>query len=183
MGKYNDVTHGQTEAAINRMGGYENWKRFIGGAGRIVFDLLTPCRELTLAGRSAFTTTEQSFTDAGVNWVGDNFKAQFIGLAVAETSEETFLVSNLESNSLCLPIISELGGSEKAETSVAHFIELLVTNKSSSEAFNLYLRGKDGNLWAVTASCCVGGEGWSVRVNSISDPGVWCAGLGVVSRK
>lgn len=37
MAKFNDVTIGQVEACINRMGGMENFSRFIAGQGKIVF--------------------------------------------------------------------------------------------------------------------------------------------------
>jgi hypothetical protein len=39
MAKYPDVTAGQTEACINRMGGWDNFLRYIGGQGRVVFPL------------------------------------------------------------------------------------------------------------------------------------------------
>lgn len=40
MAKYPDVTAGQTEACINRIGGWPDFLRFIGGEGRVVFETL-----------------------------------------------------------------------------------------------------------------------------------------------
>lgn len=145
--------------------------------------LITPVREITLDGRPAFTTTEQSFTDAGVKWMNDDFKSQFIGLEVAESVEVTFVVSKLNEHSHHAPIISELGGSEKVEASTVHFIDLLNRNKQSREYFILWLRGKDGNLWTVNAFWSVGAEGWLVPADSTSRRSKWRLGSSIVSRK
>lgn len=145
--------------------------------------LLTPIREITLAGRPAFTTTEQSFTDAGVKWMSDSFRAKFIGLEVAETDPLPFLENNLEHDSVDDLIIAELCGAENAETSTTHFINLLATNKGSSKIFILYLRGNDKNLWVVGADWDVVLVGWSVCAYSTSRQGVWRDGHSIVSRK
>ncbi len=42
--KYPKVTAGQTEACINRMGGWSNFLRYIGGQGKIVFNTILSIR-------------------------------------------------------------------------------------------------------------------------------------------
>ncbi len=184
MAKYNDVTHGQTEACINRMGGWDNFLRFIGGSGRIVFDtILTLIREVRLGAQQAVTTSKKFWEDAGVKWMGENFEAQFIGLDVPATPATDLCVRKLEQNSLDALIIAELGGEEKAETSISHFKDFLSKNRKSTEWFIFYLKGKDGNLWAVNAPWDSGRDGWYVYAYSVTDPRSWGAGRQVVSSK
>ena len=150
MAKYSDLTVGQSEACINRMGGWDNFLRFIGGQGKVVFEtILTLLRTVRIAAQPAVTTSEDYFKEAGVVVMWDNFKAQFLGLEVPATDEVELAVRKLEEGSLDAPILAELG--EKAETSVSQFKAFLAENRKSQEWFIFYLRGKDGNLWAVHA--------------------------------
>ncbi len=182
MAKYPDVTAGQTEACINRMGGWGNFLRFIGGAGEIVFkSILTFIRDFLASAHPKISTSEKFWEDAGVKWMGESFKTQFIGLEVSATEAEVLSISKLEKNSLDTPILSELG--EKAETSVLHFAEFLNQNRRSSEFFIGYLRGLDGNLFAVYASWLVSVGGWVVNAPSVARPHEWSAGYMVLSRK
>lgn len=180
MAKFNDVTMGQTEAVVNRMGGYEVWKRFAGGAGRIVFDLLTLLRTVKVDAQSAATTSAEYFAEAEVKSMGDNFKTQFLGLEVGATEEAELAVRKLEQNSLDAPIMAELG--DRTEVSVLQMKAFLAVNRGSSEWFIFYLRGKDGNLWAVYACWYSGLEGWCVVAGSVGYPSGWRAGDRVVSR-
>ena len=175
MAKYPDVTAGQTEACINRMGGWGNFLRFIGGAGEIVFkSILTFIRDFLASAHPKISTSEKFWEDAGVKWMGDNFKTQFLRLEVAAASAATLSLQKLEENSLDTPILSELG--EKAETSVLHFAEFLNQNRRSSEFFIGYLRGLDGNLFAVCARWFVSRGGWRVDARSVASPFEWGAG-------
>jgi hypothetical protein len=184
MAKYPDVTAGQTEACINRVGGWNNFLRFIGGSGRIVFEtILTVVREVALGVQSAVTTSAEYFKDAGVVWTNNNFDNQFVGLKVPAAPSTDFIVRKLEQNSLDAPIIAELGGEKNAEISVSHFKDFLQKNRKSTEWFIFYLNGKDRNLWAVDVYWLSDDGGWNVNANSVSDPSEWYAGSRVVSRK
>jgi len=57
MAKYPDVTAGQTEACINRMGGWENFLRFIGGQGEVVFKVVEKVEQLKTYFKRLFTFT------------------------------------------------------------------------------------------------------------------------------
>lgn len=181
MAKYNDYTGGQVEAVINRMGSFETWLRFAGGAGRIVFGLLTHFRDWIAPAQPALTTSEEYFKEAGVVWMGDNFRTQFLGLEVGPAEAATLAVNRLEQNSLDTPILAELR--DHAETVVSQFREFLSAHRESSEWFVFYLHGKDGNLWAVSARWRVGFGGWFVVANPVTIPSEWNAGRQVVSRK
>ena len=179
--KYGDATMGQTEAVINRMGGFENWLRFAGGQGKIVFDtILAFLRTQLITSFVAVTTSEEYFSDAGVKSMGENFKAQFLGLEVGSTDEVELAVCRLERNSLDAPILTELG--DKAEINVSQFKAFLAGNRGSSEWFVFYLRGKDGSLWAVGARWYGDLDGWLVEAFSVGDRSPWNAGSQVVSR-
>ena len=181
MAKYSNVTAGQTEACINRMGGWENFLRFIGGQGRIVFEtILTLIRTVVVFSKPAVTTSKEYFKEAGVRWMGKNFETQFLGLEVEATEEVELAVRKLEQASLDAPILVELGG--KAELTVSQFQTFLAANRGSSEWFVFYLKGKDGNLWAVYAYWYSDYGGWHVNADEVTNPDRWFAGHQVVSR-
>ena len=181
MAKYNDLTVGQSEACINRMGGWDNFLRFIGGQGKVVFEtILTLLRTWTCPAQPAVTTSKEYFEGAGVKWMGKNFEAQFLGLEVLETSKVELAVRKLDQNSLDAPILTELG--DKAETSPSQFRTFLAANRESTEWFIFYLRGKDGNLWAVDANWFVDDAGWNVSAGSVGNRNPWSAGGRVLSQ-
>jgi len=181
MAKYNDVSAGQTEACINRMGGWENFLRFIGGQGRIVFDtILTLIRTVRIPAQPAVTTSADYFKEAGVAWMSDNFQSQFLGLEVEASERTEFAIRKLEQSSLGAPILVELG--DKAETPVSQFKAFLAGNRESSEFYIFYLKGKDGNLWVVSAYWNSDLDGWHVYASSVGRPLGWDAGSRVVSR-
>lgn len=178
MAKYSEVTTGQTEAYINRMGGWDNFLRFIGGQGRIVFDsILTLLRTVKIGARPAITTSEEYFKEAGVVWMGDNFKAQFLGLEVPAAEETELAVRKLEEDSVDASILGELG--DKAEISVSQLWAFLNTHRGCSEWFIFYPKGK---LWAVYTFWGAGFGGWGVGADSVGGPGRWFQGRQVVSQ-
>lgn len=181
MAKYNDVTAGQTEACINRMGGWNNFLRFIGGQGKVVFEtILTPLRTVRIPAQPAITTSEEYLKEARVTWMGNNFEIQFLGLEVAEVPEMDLAVHKLMTGSLDLLVLAELGS--KAETAVSQFYAFLAANRGSSEWFICYLKGKDGNLWAVYAGWDTGHGGWGVEAYSVERPDGWSAGGRILSQ-
>lgn len=183
MAKYPDVTAGQTEAFINRIGGWDNFLRFIGGQGKVVFDtILAFVRTVRIAAQPAITTSEEYFKEAGIYSMGGNFKnfkAQFLGLEVQATDEAELAVHRLEQDSLDKPIMAELG--DRAEISVSQFCAFLAANRESTEWFIFYLKGENGKSWAVGAGWYSGG-GWSVDADSVTDPDGWGRGSQVVSQ-
>lgn len=142
--------------------------------------ILAHLRTFRVIAQPAITTSEEYFKEAGVNWMGDNFKAQFLGLEISATDEDELAVHNLEEASLDAPILAELGA--KAEISVSQFRAFLAANRESSEWFIFYLRGRDGNLWAVHAAWNSDNRCWSVGADSVGRPGRWAVGDRVCSR-
>ena len=181
MAKYRDVKAGQTEACINRLGGWDNFLRFIGGEGRVVFEsILTLVRTVPVAAQPAVTTSKEYFEEAGVRTMGSNFGSQFIGLEVAAVDRAELAVRRLEEASPDATIRAELD--DKAETSVSQFKAFLAANRGSPEWFLFYLRGKDGNLWAVGADWDAEYCDWDVDADSVEYPREWLAGHQVLSQ-
>lgn len=151
-----------------------------GRAKVVVSSILTLLRTVSIAVQPAATTSKEYFEQAGVKSMGQNFQNQFLGLEIAATPETELAVRKLEESSLDAPIMSELG--EKAETSTSQFRAFLDANRGSQEWFIFYLRGKDGNLWAVYAYWDGRLEGWHVEAHSVEYSRRWYAGYRVVSR-
>lgn len=123
-----------------------------------------------------------------ISYLGDNFKAWF-----SEKTEEPFAGSTIQSfklrqSSLDQPIITELGGEAKAETTLAEIYALMERQKNGEHGILLangwanifYVRDASGVLRAVRVYWCDGG--WDVDAYSTSDPRGWSGGLRVFSR-
>jgi len=141
--------------------------------------LLTFIRNFSVSAHPPVTTSQKFWEDCGVKWMSKDFKTQFVGLVVEAVDAGVLSISKLEKNSLDTPILSEFG--VNAETTVLNFAELLNQNRGSDEFFIGYLRGHDGNPWAVSASWYTGDDVWYAHAFSVTHPIEWSAGGQVVS--
>ena len=183
MSKYGHRHQNWFEAIVNKLGGEDGAEAFLRGELEVVRKkTLTVVRKVNVAAQPPVTTSEEWFKEAGVGLMGDNFKAQFLDLEVPATEEAEFTVRKLEQASVDDPIIKELGGKEKAEILPSQFRAFLATNRESPEWFIFYLKGKDGNLWAVDARWRDFSRDWRVRAGSLDDPVEWGGGHRVLSR-
>lgn len=202
MGKYNEVTFGQTEACINRMGGMQNFLRFIGGEGEIVFkkmvgvllQLVTTisvgaAKKFAVTDHFVIVTTEDAVVKIG--YLGENFKKWF--LPKVEKARKAAMLScyQLLKNSLDGPIMSELGGEDKAETSLSEIYELLGRQSHGEEGVLLtngyanifYVRDASGVLRVVDVYWYSGHRYWCVNADEVTFPDRWDAGDQVFARK
>jgi len=178
--KYGNATLGQVEAVWNKLGGEDGVNRFLADKVKIIVQsILTLLRMETISTQPAVTTSEKYFQDAGVKWANDTFKNQFLGIKVEGVEEVTLSIHKLDEASLDAPILTELG--DKAETPISTFREFLRENHKSQEWFIFYLRGKDENLWAVSAYWRAERDGWFVHAHSVADLRGWDASRQVVS--
>lgn len=161
-------------------GGRERFDEFKLWLKKVSTRLLVLLRTVPISAQSAVTTSEEYFEGAGVKFMGSNFRAQFLGLEVGATSSVELKVQELTVASKDIPILYELG--DQAENSVSQFRAFLAENRNSSEWFIFYLRGKDGNLWAVGAFWHSVHRGWRVRANSVTRRFGWLVGGRVVSQ-
>jgi hypothetical protein len=198
VAKYNDVTAGQTEACINRMRGWDNFLRFIGGAGEIVFkSILSFLYEVTIpasterfVARKKFVVDTSNTAEVKIAWMNDDFQKHFLGKIEEAQCEVILAIHKLEKTSADGPIRTELGG-DREVTTLNSFFHLLSLHWNKQEeplltdsSVNIfYCEDEDGKLWAVGADWCVGCGGWRVGAYSVSDPVEWRAGHRVVSCK
>jgi len=189
MAKYADVTAGQTEACINRMGGWDNFLRFIGGSGKLVFDSILELitSEIKVSAREKFVVADHfKKGNAGIYFLSDNFKARFGGLV--ENASATILSSRkLTQSSVDEPIRAELG--KNHETFLSWLFEKLEQQADGREG-DLLVNGY-ANIWYVLDASGVvravlaywsAGRGWDVDANGVSNPRAWGDGDRVFSR-
>jgi hypothetical protein len=199
MAKYNDVTAGQTEACINRMGGWNNFLRFIGGEGKIVFNsILTFITTVKISARPIFNATNafevlsESISVCGyrllrISFIDDEFKGM-TRFHVEESIEEVeLIVSKLTESSSDDRILTELG--DKAVTTISQLFALM-RMQGNGEAGPLLVNGhsnifylikKDGEMRVTHVHWAP--RGWCVNVRFPSNSDEQLKDSQVVSRK
>lgn len=123
-----------------------------------------------------------------IAWLGDNFKANFIGLSEGACEAVDIKTHKLLKSSLDTPIITELG--DRAEITLGQLFALLQKQGNGGAGALLvnghvniaYIRDVDGNLWAVDACWSADDGGWCVGAYSVGDQSGWSAGRQVLSR-
>ncbi|MFA4890334.1 MAG: hypothetical protein WC587_01730 [Candidatus Paceibacterota bacterium] len=122
-----------------------------------------------------------------ISYLGDNFREHFLGKTEEPTSETTLCQHELKKPSRDIPIISELGGENKAETTLSAMFGLMEmqpngetgTLLTNGYANIFYVRDLGGVLW--TVRCLWSGVGWLVGASSVDSPRDWDAGDRVFS--
>ncbi len=123
--------------------------------------------------------------------IWDNFTNWFLvgnGKIEESLGEQVLRYGNLTKNSVDGPIIEELGGEAKAETTLTELYELLNKQPNGEEGELLtngyanifYIKDVSGVLRAVYVRWNV--DGWIVLVDSVESPDVWHAGVRVFVR-
>lgn len=121
-------------------------------------------------------------------YLGDNFRKNLLNKIEEAISETTLCSHWFKKSSRDILIISELGGDDKAETSLSEMFSLMEKQPNGEKGDLLvngcanifYIRGRAGVLWAV--GCDWYGVGWNVRAGSVGDPLGWDGGDRVFSR-
>ncbi|MFA6416500.1 MAG: hypothetical protein WCW56_03395 [Candidatus Paceibacterota bacterium] len=127
--------------------------------------------------------------DGGIcSYLGNNFTAWFGDKVEDPIGEQTLRYAKLRKSSVDAPIIAELGGEAKAETTLSEVHDLMAkqakgekgTLLNNGDANIFYVRDKNGVLRAVGVSWSV--DGCFVYAYSVEHPHAWHAGLRVFSR-
>ena len=148
----------------------------------------------TSATTEKFVSKDKFFKDSKeVKFYGiwDNFTNWFLaddGKTEEPISEQTLRYGNLTKNSVDGPIIEELGGEAKAETTLSDLYDLL-KKQSKGEDGDLLTNGR-ANIFYIKDACSVlravgvywYDSGWRVGADSVESPGEWGAGGRVFSR-
>lgn len=198
--KYGNLTLGQIEAGINKIGGEDAFMRLLAGELNVVpakpsdpKKLLELVTTTSVAAIESFKSAESFKVDTKkaatrIYYLGDNFKKHF-GRKEEGASEATEIkVHKLTESSLDAPIITELG--QTCEITLGQFFALL-SKQGKGESGPLltngwaniaYIRDDEGNLWAVGASWDSVDGGWDIEAGSVEAPNEWDDGDRVVSR-
>ncbi len=153
-------------------------------------DLLRRVTEVTVFAVKKFAALDNfKVGNAGIVWLSDNFKTNFLGKIEKDVRAATLVASRLEKSSLDKDIRAELG-TDKEETILAHLFQLLSRQSDGKPGILLtngyanifYVRDAKGNFWAVYAGWYSPGRGWHVYANPVN-PDKWHGGHLVFSCK
>lgn len=203
--KYNNVSLGQIEAVYNKLGGVEGVARFLRGEVCLTSVVTKPNTEILElistvavgATTDKFVAKEKFVRDTGckakvkISYLGDNFLGWFLkGDSKTEDpiNEQTLRYSKLRESSVDGPIIAELGGAEKSETTLSEMFSLM--EKQGKGEDGVLLNNGYANIFCIkdsagvlrTVSVCWSGGGWRVNASSVEDPRRWSDGDQVFSR-
>ncbi len=128
---------------------------------------------------------------AKIGCLGDNFTAWFLngdGKTEDPISEQTLRYAKLRKASVDDPIIAELGGKAKAETTLAEMFSLMEKQGKGENGVLLnnnyvnifYIKDKNDVLRTVHVFWDDGG--WGVDASSVEYPHKWYGGIQVFSR-
>ncbi|OGF82592.1 hypothetical protein A3B18_01370 [Candidatus Giovannonibacteria bacterium RIFCSPLOWO2_01_FULL_46_13] len=171
-------------------------KRLLAKNGEPVTELLLePVGTIAVSATAErFVAKDKFMIDTGrkalvkISYLGDNFTEWFLGKTEGPFAGSTLRYSNLRKDSLDVPIVSELGGEEKAETTLAEIYTLMELQRdgrvgvllNNGYANIFYVRG--GVLVLRAVSVLWGGDGWNLIAYPLGNPRGWDAGRQVFSR-
>ena len=138
--------------------------------------------------RDRFAVNTKSDAPVKISYLGDNFKKWFLGKVEEPFIESALRYGKLRKPSVDASIIAELGGEEKAETTLTELWQALEKQPNGEKGDLLtngyanifYIRDVNGVLRAVRARWY--GDGWIVFAFSVEGPFWWFAGHRVFSR-
>jgi hypothetical protein len=126
-----------------------------------------------------------------ISYLGDNFTSWFLngdGKTEDSISEQTLRYHKLRQSSVNGPIIAELGGAEKSETTLSEMFSLMEKQGKGEDGVLLnngyanifYIKDDAGVLRTVDVYWLV--DGWHVFADSVGYPHGWFGGRQVFSR-
>ncbi len=133
---------------------------------------------------------ERATAELVIGYIGGNFKSNFLDKIEEAVAASKLHAYRLKKNSVDGPIITDLGGEEKAETTVAEMVDLMRRQGRGQKGLLLtngyanifYIRDSHGVLRAVRCYWRSGYGYWSVEASPVADPDEWDAGFRVISR-
>ncbi len=147
-----------------------------------------PRNDGSFVARSHFVVNTKKDAPVKISCVWDNFRDWFLPKEEQQFGGSTLKYGKLSRSSVDGPIIAELGGEEKAETTLTELFSLMQAQKNGENgplltngyANIFYIRDAKGVLRTVGADW--GGVGWDVGAGSVTNPYAWDDALRVFSR-
>ena len=138
--------------------------------------------------KDRFVLDKSDSAKVKISYLGDNLKAWLLDKVEEPFGGSTLCTFKLRESSLDGPIIAELGGEAKAETTLSEIHTLMAKQPNGEQGKLLingyanifYVRDITGVLRAVSVYWY--GDGWDVYADSISGPSRWDDGFQVFSR-
>lgn len=201
--KYGNLTLGQIEAGINKIGGEDAFMRLLAGELNVVpakpadpKKLLELMTAVSVAACEKFVAKEHFKVDTGkkakvkIAFLWDNFSKHFLPKTEEGVLAGELKVHKLLQSSLDAPIMTELGDPRSYSTTLADMWGMLEKQPGGEEGALLvngyanifYIHDTEGNLWAVSAYWGASRGGWYVEANSVGSPDGWRGGRQVLSR-
>ncbi len=201
--KYGNLTLGQIEAGINKIGGEDAFMRLLAGELNVVpakpadpKKLLEALTTVSVAACEKFVAKEHFKVDTGrkakvkIAFLWDNFSKHFLPKTEEGVLAGEIKVHKLLQSSLDAPIMTELGDPTSYSTTLADMWAMLEKQPNGEEGALLvngyanifYIHDIEGNLWAVSADWFADRGGWRVGAYSVERPGRWVDGIQVLSR-
>ncbi len=189
------------EAIVNKLGGEEGAKSFLRGTVEIVvkriLDMIgivkTSATSEKFEAKKKFVVNTKGDASVKISYLGDNFLSWFLageGKVEDAIPEGELSYGKLTKGSVDGPIIQELGGEAKAETTLTEMFDLMSKQSNAQEkedglltngwANIFYVRDTAGVLRAVDVGWDDGG--WYVYARSVESPHGWHGGCQVFSR-
>ncbi len=142
------------------------------------------------AAKDRFVVNTKRNAAVKIAFVWDNFTSWFMGKTEQPFEGSTLKYGMLSRSSVDGPIIAELGGEEKAETTLAEVFALMSAQPNGENGALLtngyanifYVRNAKGVLRAVRVGWDADDGGWDVYAFSVADPSSWGGGRLVFSR-
>ena len=194
----NNQTVDKIQAIWNMVGGEEMVDALIQGRAKLEVKLV---QILNWIGTTTISATTEKFVakdkfrkdSKEVKFYGiwNNFTEWFLsgnGKIEEPIDEKELRYGKLIKSSVDGPIVEELGGEAKAETTLTELHDLLKKQANGEEGDLLtngyanifYVKDTSGVLRAVIVGWC--DAGWHVDAHSVEDPNVWFVGHRVFSR-
>lgn len=147
-----------------------------------------PATKTPLIARDRFVVNTEPDAPVKISYLGDNFKEWFLDKIEEPFESSTLRSAKLSRSSVDGPIIAELGGEEKAETTLTELFSLLEKQpdgKPGSLLTNgwwniLYIKDANRVLRAVFARW--DGHGWGLFADAVASPSPWLGGNPFFSR-
>ena len=157
----------------------------------LVSTIVIPATTGKLVAKEKFVINTKRNAPVKISYLGDNFTAWFLngdGKTEDPITEQTLRYAKLRKASVDGPIIEELGGEDKALTTLSEMFSLMVGQKHGEDGVLLnngwaslfYIKDSAGVLRAV--SVYWHGVGWLVCADSVEYPFRWDVGRQVFSR-
>ena len=204
--KYASWTFGQVEALINILGGDEVARNILAGKVKVVAQTVqqvietlldfagtvtVPATTSKLVAKEKFMISTERNAPVKISYLGDNFTAWFLnndGKIEDPITEQTLRYHKLRQSSVDGPIITELGGEAKAETTLSEMFSLMEKQKHGEDGVLLnngyanifYIKDQNSVLRAVYVYW--DGDSWYVYAYSVEYPRRWGDGRQVFSR-